>query len=123
MFISVVLTQNFNFLFRLVFIYLLCRMNLSLILNRLITHIFLYLNICLKLVKKLRKSKSHSFRISKLIIFNEYFRTAAKENARGSSAHFRYGFHAIPSLSLLHMHVISQDFISDSLKTVCRIHF
>jgi aprataxin len=51
------------------------------------------------------------------------FRTAAQGNARGSFAHFRYGFHAIPSLSLLHMHVISQDFISDSLKTVCRIHF
>ncbi|CAF0856807.1 unnamed protein product [Rotaria sordida] len=44
---------------------------------------------------------------------------AAKADARGSFAHFRYGYHAIPSMSLLHMHVISQDFISDSLKTVC----
>ncbi|CAF3887578.1 unnamed protein product [Rotaria sordida] len=29
---------------------------------------------------------------------------AAKANARGSFAHFRYGYHAIPSMSLLHMH-------------------
>ena len=50
-------------------------------------------------------------------------RTAAKANARGSFANFRYGYHSIPSMSLLHMHVISQDFISDSLKTVCKIHF
>ncbi|CAF1139062.1 unnamed protein product [Adineta ricciae] len=42
---------------------------------------------------------------------------AAKENATGSFAQFRYGYHAIPSLALLHMHVISQDFISPSLKT------
>ncbi|UJR25656.1 hypothetical protein I4U23_007007 [Adineta vaga] len=44
-------------------------------------------------------------------------KTAAKANATGLFARFRYGYHAIPSLSLLHMHVISQDFISDSLKT------
>ncbi|CAF1218240.1 unnamed protein product [Rotaria magnacalcarata] len=44
-------------------------------------------------------------------------KVAAKANARGSFAHFRYGYHAIPSMALLHMHVISQDFISDSLKT------
>ncbi|CAF2745895.1 unnamed protein product [Rotaria sp. Silwood2] len=44
-------------------------------------------------------------------------KTAAKANARGSFSHFRYGYHAIPSMTLLHMHVISQDFISDSLKT------
>ena len=43
---------------------------------------------------------------------------AAKASARGSFANFRYGYHAIPSMSLLHMHVISQDFVSDSLKTV-----
>jgi len=47
-------------------------------------------------------------------------RMAAKANASGSFADFRYGYHAIPSMALLHMHVISQDFISDSLKTVCR---
>jgi hypothetical protein len=50
----------------------------------------------------------------------DYSRTAAKANARGSFAEFRYGYHAIPTLSLLHMHIISQDFISDSLKTVCK---
>ena len=48
------------------------------------------------------------------------FRIAAKTNARGSFANFRYGFHAIPTLALLHLHVISQDFISDSLKNVRR---
>ena len=30
---------------------------------------------------------------------------------------FRCGFHAIPSMALVHMHVISQDFISPCLKT------
>ncbi|CAF0726728.1 unnamed protein product [Rotaria sp. Silwood1] len=44
-------------------------------------------------------------------------KTVAKANARGSFTDFRYGYHAIPSMALLHMHVISQDFISDSLKT------
>ena len=43
---------------------------------------------------------------------------AAKASARGSFAQFHYGFHAIPSMAHLHLHVISQDFISDSLKTV-----
>jgi hypothetical protein len=56
-------------------------------------------------------------------LFSLNSRTAAQANAHGSFAQFRYGFHAIPSLSLLHMHVISQDFISDSLKTVCQIKF
>ena len=60
----------------------------------------------------------NSFLISNINSFNKS-RTAAKANARGSFAHFRYGYHAIPSMSHLHMHVISQDFISDSLKTVC----
>ncbi|CAF0806691.1 unnamed protein product [Adineta steineri] len=44
-------------------------------------------------------------------------KTAAKANARGIFNEFRYGFHTIPTLALLHMHVISQDFISNSLKT------
>lgn len=43
------------------------------------------------------------------------FREGAKRNG---SMEFRYGYHAIPSMALLHMHVISQDFISDTLKTV-----
>ena len=30
---------------------------------------------------------------------------------------FKMGFHAIPSMAQVHMHVISQDFISDCLKT------
>ncbi|KAF6026891.1 APTX [Bugula neritina] len=30
---------------------------------------------------------------------------------------FRYGYHAIPSMGLLHLHAISQDFNSPSLKT------
>ena len=34
-----------------------------------------------------------------------------------SSLQFRYGYHALPSMSRLHMHVISQDFLSPSLKT------
>lgn len=34
-----------------------------------------------------------------------------------SSLTFRCGYHAVPSMSQLHMHVISQDFISPSLKT------
>lgn len=34
-----------------------------------------------------------------------------------TSAHFKYGYHAIPSLSQVHMHVISDDFDSDCLKT------
>lgn len=34
----------------------------------------------------------------------------------GISFPFRFGFHAIPSLKLMHMHIISQDFISDRLK-------
>lgn len=38
--------------------------------------------------------------------------------ARSSSLlEFRYGYHAVPSMSQLHMHVISQDFNSPSLKT------
>ncbi len=32
-------------------------------------------------------------------------------------AEFRYGFHSIPSMDGLHLHVISQDFCSPSLKT------
>ncbi|CAF0862285.1 unnamed protein product [Didymodactylos carnosus] len=44
--------------------------------------------------------------------------TAMKLRKAGdSSDEFRYGYHAIPSLSLLHMHIISQDFKSDCLKT------
>ncbi|XP_067946632.1 aprataxin-like [Watersipora subatra] len=30
---------------------------------------------------------------------------------------FRYGYHAVPSMGLLHLHAISQDFDSPSLKT------
>ncbi|PAA87326.1 hypothetical protein BOX15_Mlig015446g6, partial [Macrostomum lignano] len=30
---------------------------------------------------------------------------------------FRFGFHAVPSMSQLHMHVVSQDFVSTCLKT------
>ncbi|KAL4216894.1 hypothetical protein ACF0H5_023355 [Mactra antiquata] len=30
---------------------------------------------------------------------------------------FRYGYHAVPSMSMLHLHVISQDFNSPCLKT------
>lgn len=32
-------------------------------------------------------------------------------------AHFRLGYHAVPSMAQLHLHVISQDFDSPSLKT------
>lgn len=47
------------------------------------------------------------------------FRTAAKLNAQGLTREIRFGYHAIPSMALLHMHVISQDFQSEGLKTVC----
>ncbi len=72
----------------------------------------------LKIGKEISEKQVKSFLISSINSFNKY-RTAAKANARGSFANFRYGYHAIPSMSHLHMHVISQDFISDSLKTVC----
>uniref|UniRef100_A0A161MT06 Aprataxin n=1 Tax=Triatoma infestans TaxID=30076 RepID=A0A161MT06_TRIIF len=35
----------------------------------------------------------------------------------GEGRKFRYGFHAIPSLQRLHLHVISDDFNSPALKT------
>lgn len=36
---------------------------------------------------------------------------------------FLYGFHAIPSMRYLHMHVISDDFQSDKLKTKKTLEF
>ena len=39
------------------------------------------------------------------------------EKFKDKDIEFRYGFHAIPSMSQIHMHVISQDFISPCLKT------
>jgi len=38
-------------------------------------------------------------------------------SSSGSSLKFRLGYHAVPSLSQLHLHVISEDFDSDCLKT------
>ncbi|NXU55131.1 APTX protein, partial [Turnix velox] len=40
-----------------------------------------------------------------------------EECPAGGSVEFRLGYHAIPSMSQLHLHVISQDFDSPSLKT------
>ena len=37
--------------------------------------------------------------------------------SKNSELEFRCGFHAIPSMAQVHMHVISQDFISPCLKT------
>ncbi|KAI9597609.1 HIT-like domain-containing protein [Syncephalis fuscata] len=47
--------------------------------------------------------------------------TGANDAARYGSMCYRMGFHAIPSLRPLHMHVISQDFCSPSLKK--KIHY
>ena len=42
----------------------------------------------------------------------EHFKRETKD-----SVEFRCGFHAVPSMAQLHMHVISQDFVSPCLKT------
>lgn len=42
---------------------------------------------------------------------------AKAEMAKESNLQFRYGYHAVASMSQLHMHVISQDFNSSCLKT------
>lgn len=45
-------------------------------------------------------------------------RELAKElTQKDSSLMFRHGYHASPSMSRVHMHVISQDFVSPHLKT------
>ncbi|CAD5114485.1 DgyrCDS3611 [Dimorphilus gyrociliatus] len=41
----------------------------------------------------------------------------ANLKTRHENSAFRLGYHAIPSMSQLHMHVISQDMISDCMKT------
>ena len=42
---------------------------------------------------------------------------AKEQTQKDSSLTFRHGYHASPSMSRVHMHVISQDFISPHLKT------
>ncbi|XP_076807726.1 aprataxin-like [Clavelina lepadiformis] len=44
-------------------------------------------------------------------------KSLAKDSNKKKKYTFRYGYHAVASMSQLHMHVISQDFSSSSLKT------
>ncbi|KAK3601332.1 hypothetical protein CHS0354_011934 [Potamilus streckersoni] len=53
------------------------------------------------------------------LVLLKHMETKGKEIAQrfDSRRQFRFGYHAVPSMSHLHMHIISQDFDSPSLKT------
>lgn len=75
---------------------------------------FHYLVLPVSDIKSIYKlDKSH---ISMLEEFGEIFRKLSKENPQ-----LRCGFHAVPSMQRLHMHIISNDMVSSCLKT--KVHW
>jgi len=58
----------------------------------------------------------HMERVANKLVHDNNKVEDEENNDNGSRSEYRYGFHAVPSMKHLHMHVISQDFDSPCLK-------
>jgi aprataxin len=56
--------------------------------------------------------------IKQYVIFISFLTRISLKSVIKEKIEFKVGFHALPSLKLLHLHVISQDFVSKSLKKI-----
>jgi diadenosine tetraphosphate (Ap4A) HIT family hydrolase len=74
----------------------------------------------LVLARDLSLNKATDLRREHLPLLREMERVAdeqiARARQRGSATEFQVGFHAVPSMLVLHVHVISRDFKSTALK-------
>ena len=68
-------------------------------------------------ISSLKKLTTAHISLIRHMIDSAYFQIINKFTANNKEVEFRCGFHAIPSMSQVHMHVISQDFVSPCLKT------
>ena len=68
-------------------------------------------------ISSLKKLTTAHISLIRHMIDIAYLQIINKITANNKEVEFRCGFHAIPSMSQVHMHVISQDFVSPCLKT------
>jgi len=70
-------------------------------------------------IDSIRELKKEHLSLLKLMHTRaEWVAESLKKQSNSKDMNFRLGYHSIPSMRLLHLHVISQDFDSPSLKNI-----